>query len=63
MTKEQIEKLDKLRYRISRLHNLISSLNGKNGYCDISMDKEDKEYLLKYAGAKIEELNKEFDLI
>lgn len=61
MTELKIKQLDELRYRISRLNNLLSSLEGKNGYCDISMHLEDKVYIREYAGKKIEELNKKIE--
>ena len=61
MKKETIEKLSKLQYRISRLRNLISAFQSFSPYRDVSMNKEDEEYIINYCGAKIEELEKEID--
>lgn len=61
MTEEKLKQLDNLRYRISRLNNLLSALNGNNGYCHLSMDKEDERVIRSYAGAKIEQLRKEIE--
>lgn len=61
MTEQQIKQLDELRYRISRLNNLLSALNGKNGYCNLSMNEEDEKAIRSYTDTKIEELKKQIE--
>ena len=63
MTQEQIEELDKLRYRISRLNNLILALNSGNDSHDISMNHEDKLYIFNYANEKIHQLKNKIELL